>query len=86
MTDRRARTLDGVVGYGGDAASSLLEKYTFLETVRTVVEEEHLPELGDFLEQIGLANRLEVCKQNLKRPVRRTRERLGIAFFRCWGA
>ena len=41
--------------------SSLLEKYTFRETVRTVIEEDQLPELPDFLESIGLGNRLEVC-------------------------
>lgn len=39
---------------------SLLNKYTFRETVKTVVEEEHLPELPEFLEAIGLRGRLEV--------------------------
>lgn len=41
-------------------SASLLEKYTFRETVRTVIEEDHLPELPDFLEEIGLGDKLEV--------------------------
>lgn len=39
---------------------SLLEKYTFRETVKTVIEEDQLPELPDFLETIGLGDRLDV--------------------------
>lgn len=39
---------------------SLLEKYTFRETVRTMIEEDDLPELPDFLESINLGDRLDV--------------------------
>lgn len=42
---------------------SLLEKYTFRETVRTVIEEDELPELSDFLESISLGDRLEVSSE-----------------------
>ena len=49
---------------GGDGRSRprtpLLDRYTFLETVRTEIEEDRLPELPDFLESIGLGHRLEV--------------------------
>lgn len=51
-------------GSGGSRDSgsvSLLEKYTYRETVRTVIEEDQLPELPDFLETIGLGDRLNVC-------------------------
>lgn len=44
---------------------SLLEKYTFRETVRTVIEEDDLPELPDFLESINLGGRLEVSSRNI---------------------
>ncbi|CAM9823928.1 unnamed protein product, partial [Laminaria digitata] len=37
----------------------LLDKYTFVETVRTVIEEDQLPELPEFLESIGLGHKLE---------------------------
>ena len=40
--------------------SSLLEKYLYRETVRREIEEEHLPELPEFLESIGLQHRLQV--------------------------
>ncbi|CAM9216823.1 unnamed protein product [Ectocarpus sp. 13 AM-2016] len=40
-------------------SASLLEKYTFRETVRTVIEEDQLPELPDFLGEIGLGDKLE---------------------------
>lgn len=53
----------GLNGGGGSAAAgseSLLEKYKFRETIKTVIEEEHLPELPQFLESIGLGDRLEV--------------------------
>ncbi|CAM9188216.1 unnamed protein product [Ascophyllum nodosum] len=39
--------------------SSLLEKYLYRETVRREIEEEHLPELPEFLESIGLQHRLQ---------------------------
>lgn len=39
---------------------SLLDKYTYRETVRTVIEEDDLPELPDFLESINLGDRLDV--------------------------
>lgn len=39
---------------------SLLDKYTFRETIKKMLEEDHLPELPDFLDGIGLGNRLEV--------------------------
>lgn len=42
---------------------SLLEKYTFRETVRTVIDEDSLPELPDFLESINLGDRLEVSSR-----------------------
>jgi len=45
---------------GGTEVQSLLEKYTFRETVRTVIEEDQLPELPDFLKSIDLDNRVEV--------------------------
>lgn len=44
---------------------SLLEKYTFRETVRTVIEEDDLPELPDFLESIDLGDRLDVSFRHI---------------------
>ena len=44
---------------------SLLEKYTFRETVRTVIEEDDLPELPDFLESIDLGDRLDVSSRHI---------------------
>lgn len=49
----------------GDRIGSLLEKYTFRETVKTVIEEEHLPELPAFLEAIGLGEKLDVSDLGL---------------------
>lgn len=40
--------------------SPLLEKYVYHETIRTDISEEHLPELGEFLESVGLQDKLEV--------------------------
>lgn len=57
---RHVSGLDGVGGVAAAAGESLLEKYTFRETIKTVIEEEHLPELPQFLENIGLGDRLEV--------------------------
>lgn len=44
---------------------SLLDKYTFRETVRTVIEEDQLPELPDFLESINLGDKLEVSSRKV---------------------
>lgn len=44
---------------------SLLKKYTLREIVRTVIEEEDLPELPDFLESINLGDKLEVSSWQL---------------------
>lgn len=54
-----------VIGSGGSNdgdrfRSSLLEKYTFRETIRTVIEEDQLPDLPEFLDSIGLGGKLEV--------------------------
>ncbi|CAM9870256.1 unnamed protein product, partial [Hapterophycus canaliculatus] len=43
----------------GSGSTPLLEKYMYRETVRTVIEEEQLPELSVFLEDIGLGGRIE---------------------------
>lgn len=61
--DERADQPGGSPGSAAGRSSgsaSLLEKYTFRETVRTVIEEDQLPELPDFLEEIGLGDKLEV--------------------------
>lgn len=53
----------GEAGVGGDGRSggSLLEKYTFRETIKTgLIEAEHLRELPEFLEGIGLREKLDV--------------------------
>lgn len=42
------------------SGSSLLEKYTSRETVKTVIDEENLPELPVFLEVLGLEGKLDV--------------------------
>ncbi|CAM9103839.1 unnamed protein product [Ectocarpus sp. 6 AP-2014] len=60
--DERADQPGGSPGSAAGRSSgsaSLLEKYTFRETVRTVIEEDQLPELPDFLEEIGLGDKLE---------------------------
>ena len=51
---------DLVEGSGRRPPTPLLDKYTFVEHVRTVVEEDQLPDLPNFLESIGLGHRLEV--------------------------
>lgn len=62
----------GVGGAKGNAASTgsgstpLLNKYTYRETVRTVIEEDQLPELPAFLEGIGLGDRIEVRHGNIE--------------------
>lgn len=57
-----SRSGENLVEGGGRSRSRtpLLDKYTFRETVRTVIEEDQLPELPEFLESIGLGHRLEV--------------------------
>eukprot|EP00904_Undaria_pinnatifida_P006761 jgi/Undpi1/3214/HiC_scaffold_15.g06588.m1 len=50
---------DLVEGSGRRPPTPLLDKYTFVEHVRTVVEEDQLPDLPNFLESIGLGHRLE---------------------------
>ncbi|CAM9697356.1 unnamed protein product [Ectocarpus fasciculatus] len=60
--DERVGPTGGSSGITDDTSSgstSLLQKYTFRETVRTVIEEDQLPELPDFLKDIGLGDRLE---------------------------
>ncbi|CAM9587726.1 unnamed protein product [Discosporangium mesarthrocarpum] len=43
----------------GNGVGSLMEKYTYQETVKTVLEEDNLPDLPDMLEDLGLRHRLE---------------------------
>lgn len=45
------------------SGSSLLEKYTFRETVKTVIDEDNLPELPAFLEALGLGGKLNVSAE-----------------------
>lgn len=57
------RTEPGIIGgevMDTKMIGSLLEKYTFRETVKTVIEEKQLPELPAFLESIGLGGKLDV--------------------------
>lgn len=53
-------SVDGDGGSIAAGSESLMEKYKFREAIKTVIEEEHLPELQQFLENIGLGDRLEV--------------------------
>lgn len=48
---------------GPSRISSIVEKYTYRETVKTVIDENHLPELPELLQDIGLGERVAVRAQ-----------------------
>lgn len=43
----------------GSNTGPLLEKYTYHEKIKTVIDEDQLPELPHLLEEIGLGDRLQ---------------------------